>query len=79
MFLCRFISLKFGFSCLVCDPVMGDEGKLYVPQELVSVYRERVSNLVEVFFDLRPYHIISFSYIQFGYEFWNIWMFLTTT
>ncbi|KAJ4960578.1 hypothetical protein NE237_020488 [Protea cynaroides] len=26
----------------VCDPVMGDEGKLYVPQELVSVYRERV-------------------------------------
>ncbi|XP_061358550.1 pyridoxal kinase-like isoform X1 [Gastrolobium bilobum] len=26
----------------VCDPVMGDEGKLYVPQELVVVYRERV-------------------------------------
>ncbi|XP_043696080.1 pyridoxal kinase [Telopea speciosissima] len=26
----------------VCDPVMGDEGKLYIPQELVSVYRERV-------------------------------------
>ncbi|TXG72598.1 hypothetical protein EZV62_001177 [Acer yangbiense] len=26
----------------VCDPVMGDEGKLYVPPELVSVYRERV-------------------------------------
>ncbi|KAL1314081.1 pyridoxal kinase isoform X2 [Arachis ipaensis] len=26
----------------VCDPVMGDEGKLYVPQELISVYRERV-------------------------------------
>ncbi|XP_043700760.1 pyridoxal kinase-like isoform X1 [Telopea speciosissima] len=26
----------------VCDPVMGDEGKLYVPEELVSVYRERV-------------------------------------
>ncbi|XP_027076374.1 pyridoxal kinase-like isoform X1 [Coffea arabica] len=26
----------------VCDPVMGDEGKLYVPQELVSVYREKV-------------------------------------
>ena len=24
---------------------MGDEGKLYVPQELVSVYREKVSNL----------------------------------
>lgn len=26
----------------VCDPVMGDEGKLYVPMELVSVYREKV-------------------------------------
>ncbi|GAA0146366.1 kinase [Lithospermum erythrorhizon] len=26
----------------VCDPVMGDDGKLYVPQELVSVYREKV-------------------------------------
>ncbi|XP_019420047.1 PREDICTED: pyridoxal kinase [Lupinus angustifolius] len=26
----------------VCDPVMGDEGKLYVPQELISVYREKV-------------------------------------
>ncbi|XP_022771961.1 pyridoxal kinase-like isoform X2 [Durio zibethinus] len=26
----------------VCDPVMGDEGKLYVPEDLVSVYREKV-------------------------------------
>ncbi|KAJ8567425.1 hypothetical protein K7X08_019633 [Anisodus acutangulus] len=26
----------------VCDPVMGDEGKLYVPPELVAVYREKV-------------------------------------
>ncbi|KAI3462594.1 hypothetical protein Pfo_019257 [Paulownia fortunei] len=26
----------------VCDPVLGDEGKLYIPQELVSVYREKV-------------------------------------
>jgi len=26
----------------VCDPVMGDEGKLYVPSELVSLYREKV-------------------------------------
>ncbi|KAK3426344.1 hypothetical protein EUGRSUZ_F02818 [Eucalyptus grandis] len=26
----------------VCDPVMGDEGKLYIPQELVTVYREKV-------------------------------------
>ncbi|XP_076958045.1 pyridoxal kinase-like [Bidens hawaiensis] len=26
----------------VCDPVMGDDGKLYVPEELVAVYREKV-------------------------------------
>ncbi|OAY45362.1 pyridoxal kinase isoform X1 [Manihot esculenta] len=26
----------------VCDPVMGDEGKLYVPPELVAVYRKKV-------------------------------------
>ncbi|OMO55567.1 Pyridoxal phosphate (active vitamin B6) biosynthesis, pyridoxal kinase [Corchorus capsularis] len=26
----------------VCDPVLGDEGKLYVPEDLVSVYREKV-------------------------------------
>ncbi|KAK9989739.1 hypothetical protein SO802_029978 [Lithocarpus litseifolius] len=26
----------------VYDPVLGDEGKLYVPSELVSVYREKV-------------------------------------
>nr|CAD1829432.1 unnamed protein product [Ananas comosus var. bracteatus] len=30
------------FAAVVCDPVMGDEGKLYVPQELVSVHREKV-------------------------------------
>lgn len=26
----------------VCDPVMGDEGKFYIPQELVPIYREKV-------------------------------------
>ncbi|RAL46621.1 unnamed protein product [Cuscuta campestris] len=26
----------------VCDPVMGDDGKLYIPLELVSVYRKKV-------------------------------------
>ncbi|KAG6742083.1 hypothetical protein POTOM_055369 [Populus tomentosa] len=32
----------------VCDPVLGDEGKLYVPPELVEVYREKVSDKVDV-------------------------------
>jgi len=26
----------------VCDPVLGDDGKLYVPEELVGIYREEV-------------------------------------
>lgn len=26
----------------VCDPVMGDHGKLYVPEELLSVYKEHI-------------------------------------
>lgn len=37
-----FVKLILVGSCLVCDPVMGDEGKLYVPEELVQVYREKV-------------------------------------
>uniref|UniRef100_A0A0C9S8F5 pyridoxal kinase n=1 Tax=Wollemia nobilis TaxID=56998 RepID=A0A0C9S8F5_9CONI len=32
----------------VCDPVMGDEGKLYIPPELVSVYREKVIPLASM-------------------------------
>jgi pyridoxine kinase len=32
----------------VCDPVLGDEGKFYVPQELVQVYREMVIPLADV-------------------------------
>jgi hypothetical protein len=41
---------------------MGDEGKLYVPPELVSVYREKVTNPVDVVFVLGPYDTISFSH-----------------
>jgi pyridoxine kinase len=33
---------------VVCDPVMGDEGKLYVPQESVSLYREKVDNVAVI-------------------------------
>jgi pyridoxine kinase len=32
----------------VCDPVLGDQGHLYVPRELVAVYRERVVPLADV-------------------------------
>lgn len=39
-----FYYLQTEFFISVCDPVMGDEGKLYVPPELVSVYRDKVSS-----------------------------------
>jgi len=29
-------------AVFLCDPVLGDHGKFYVPEELVAVYRERV-------------------------------------
>mmetsp|Transcript_1453 Transcript_1453/g.2619 ORF Transcript_1453/g.2619 Transcript_1453/m.2619 type:complete len:321 (-) Transcript_1453:1059-2021(-) len=32
----------------VCDPVMGDAGKFYVPQELVAIYRDEVIPLADV-------------------------------
>lgn len=32
----------------VCDPVLGDKGKFYVPTELVALYREKVIPLADV-------------------------------
>ena len=32
----------------VCDPVLGDHGKLYVPKELVECYRDKVVPLATV-------------------------------
>jgi len=32
----------------VCDPVMGDEGKLYVAPEMVKAYRSRIVPLASV-------------------------------
>lgn len=37
-----------GLFLLVCDPVLGDGGKLYVPAELVPIYQ----NLVIPFADI---------------------------
>lgn len=33
---------------LVCDPVLGDEGKLYVPEELVPIYRDCVTPVADI-------------------------------
>lgn len=32
----------------VCDPVMGDNGKLYVPQSQVNIYRDRLIGMADV-------------------------------
>eukprot|EP00045_Choanoeca_perplexa_P006364 m.54174 g.54174 ORF g.54174 m.54174 type:complete len:292 (+) comp13605_c0_seq5:32-907(+) len=32
----------------VCDPVLGDNGKLYVPEELVAMYREEIVPLADI-------------------------------
>jgi pyridoxine kinase len=32
----------------VCDPVMGDHGKLYVPEDLLSVYKESIVPLADI-------------------------------
>jgi len=32
----------------VCDPVLGDRGELYVPKELVTIYRDQVIPLADV-------------------------------
>jgi pyridoxine kinase len=32
----------------VCDPVLGDDGKLYLPEEMVDVYRSEVMQLATV-------------------------------
>jgi pyridoxine kinase len=39
---------KHGTVRFVCDPVLGDAGQFYVPQELVQVYREKVIPLADV-------------------------------
>ncbi|TPX43708.1 pyridoxal kinase [Synchytrium endobioticum] len=35
-------------TLLLLDPVMGDEGKLYVPQGSVRIYKERLLNLADI-------------------------------
>ncbi|XP_017465856.1 PREDICTED: pyridoxal kinase [Rhagoletis zephyria] len=32
----------------VCDPVMGDNGKMYVPEELLPIYREEIVPLADI-------------------------------
>jgi pyridoxine kinase len=38
---------------VVCDPVMGDDSKLYVPEDLVPIFRDELCPLADV---LTPNH-----------------------
>lgn len=33
---------------IVCDPVMGDDDIVYIPKELVPVYRDKVIPLADI-------------------------------
>src|SRR5688500_12085064 len=37
-----------GAITYVCDPVLGDNGKLYLPKEFVAAYRQRLVPLADV-------------------------------
>lgn len=32
----------------VCDPVMGDNGHMYVPEELLPIYRDTIVPLADI-------------------------------
>lgn len=32
----------------VCDPVMGDNGHMYVPKELLEIYRDKLIPLADI-------------------------------
>lgn len=45
----KFNSFNFFVSILtVCDPVMGDNGKMYVPEDILPVYRDVVVPLADI-------------------------------
>lgn len=42
--------MNFTFILLnaVCDPVMGDNGKMYVPEDLLPIYRDEIIPLADI-------------------------------
>ena len=52
-----------------CDPVMGDNDELYVPQELVAIYRETVVPLATVSLTFAPFVSRSLLYPHMRYLF----------
>lgn len=40
--------LKFHAIFAVCDPVLGDNGRMYVPKELLPIYKETLVPLADI-------------------------------
>lgn len=40
--------LMINFVIQVCDPVMGDNGKMYVPEELKEIYEKEIVPLADI-------------------------------
>ncbi|XP_014238929.1 pyridoxal kinase [Trichogramma pretiosum] len=47
------LKLKNPKLTYVCDPVMGDNGKMYVPEELIEIYKKEIVPLADI---LTPNH-----------------------
>lgn len=43
-----FSLIAIAHSILVCDPVMGDAGKMYVPETLLPIYRDEIIPLADI-------------------------------
>ena len=39
--------IRFYFR-IVCDPVMGDDGVVYIPEELIPVFRDQVIPIADI-------------------------------
>lgn len=42
------IQETYNLEFSVCDPVMGDNGQMYVPEELLEIYRDKLIPLADV-------------------------------
>lgn len=70
---------------LVCDPVMGDNGQLYVPASFVTTYKDKLIQLADVITPNQTeleyvMFTLPFSYfILFSVSAWIILMFMSSS
>lgn len=36
------------YLCAVCDPVLGDDGEMYVPESLIPIYQNKILPLADI-------------------------------